>query len=216
MLRNRTILHQALPAVGSDFRDRQVRLCGFQVRSSLLRLLVDFGRIDVRQQLVLFYPCANIEIPALQIPVRSCVNRSIGKGLRNAWQHNFICRCALAGKDHADGRDGPFLGLLLQPRFGCRSRVDTRVNHRAHEDDGDCGKQNRSMTGRPGRDSARVRTRTFPFLRFRFGSCGDTIFAGSHCFSFTHAGFDLSAIRRFLASRRITPVQETKHRWDED
>ncbi len=138
LLGNGARAHQVLPATGGDLRNVQVGLRGIQVRSGLLQLLVDFGSFNLREQLALLDMRANVEIPALQIATGSRIDWRVTECLRVAGQNNFLGGGTLPRKDHRDGGNGRVFRSLLEPRFGCCSRMDAGVNQESKSNERSC------------------------------------------------------------------------------
>ncbi len=75
LLGNGVLFEKTLPADGGGVRQIHVGLDALQIGAGLRELLIDFGRVDLGQQIALLHTGADIEIPALQVSVRARVNR---------------------------------------------------------------------------------------------------------------------------------------------
>ena len=105
--------HQILPAVCSDFGDVQISLGGIQVCSGLLKLLVEFRRFDLREQLPFLNMRPNIEIPTFEIATGSRVNGGVAKRLRVARQDDLLQRRAFLRRHNGNGGDSRFFCSLF-------------------------------------------------------------------------------------------------------
>ena len=92
LLRNRIRLEQISASGRRWSAPAPVGLGGLQIGPRLLQLLIDLGRVDLRQQFALSHTRADIEIPVLQIAVGTGIDRRIDEGLGVAGQHDLLRR----------------------------------------------------------------------------------------------------------------------------
>src|SRR5882724_7389002 len=118
LLRDGAGADEKFPAGGSDFGNVVVGLRGFEVRASLLELLVDFGRFNFGQELAFFYGRADVEIPALEVTVGTGVDGRVDEGDGVAREGDLLGRGVGDRVDYVDDWDGGFVGGTRYVGFG--------------------------------------------------------------------------------------------------
>jgi len=66
----------------------------------LLQLLVDFRRVDFRQQLAGFHMRADVHQPALEVSIGAGIDGRVGKGLHVGRKNDFLRFGGALGLDH--------------------------------------------------------------------------------------------------------------------
>ena len=114
LLRDRIGLAQRLIAVGIDLGQIHRGHDLLARRPGLQQLLIDFRRIDIRQQLALRDVAADVLVPAQQIAVGAGVDRRLDISLQSARQHQFLVRLFGRGMDHGHRGHGVLLSGVGQ------------------------------------------------------------------------------------------------------
>ena len=94
----------------------------------LPQLLIDFGCVDLRQQVALFDLRAYVEIPAFQVPTGACIDRRIYERLSASGQDHFLSRCAVLRMSNVYGQDRRLLSRVLQFGGSLHTRPDAAVD----------------------------------------------------------------------------------------
>src|ERR1700678_704033 len=77
-------------------------------------LLIDLRRVNLGQQLTLFDVGPDVEVPVLEVSIRSGVNWRIDEGLNVARQQDLLRRRTLFRLNDQNGWRGQFAGLRSQ------------------------------------------------------------------------------------------------------
>src|SRR5271169_59685 len=133
-------LQQIPVAVCGDPRQVQVGFRGGQVGSQLPQGLIDFGGVDLRQQLAGFHAGADIHIPFLQVTVGAGVDGSVDERLHVGGEHDLRRGRSARGMDdgHAGDRHLPGFPMQTGARLDARQdSSDDQSDYGQHGDDGD-------------------------------------------------------------------------------
>jgi len=74
-------------------------------------MLIQFGSLDLRQQLTALHPCADIRVPPLDITVGARIDGGLDIGLDTGRKGDVELRSARLRMGHADGRARLFVGI---------------------------------------------------------------------------------------------------------
>src|SRR5262249_46213953 len=128
LLRDDVGLQQKQPAVRGYLCQLEISLRCPKLALCLLQLLIKFGRFDLGQKLSLFRVCTDIQIPLLQIPTGTRIDRRLGERFGGARQCDFLrAGIGLGMHDFYQSR-GAGSNVLLQSLFGFPSRPNPGVD----------------------------------------------------------------------------------------
>ena len=118
LLRYRVGLAQRLITIGIDLG--QIHCCHDLLAGSsrLHQLLVDFRRVDIRQQVALPYMRANVFVPAKQISIGAGVDRRLDIRLQGARQNEFLVGLFLRRMDNGNRGNCVLHGRIRQHAAG--------------------------------------------------------------------------------------------------
>ena len=90
LLRDGVLGQQRLPPVAGHAGKVRIGLHALQFGARLVQLLVDFGRLDLGQEIAFAHVRANVEVPLLQVAVGARVDGRIGKCLYIAGKREIV------------------------------------------------------------------------------------------------------------------------------
>jgi hypothetical protein len=106
LFRNSVRFNQILIARRGNSGKIGVGLGGVQVGTRLRKLLIDFGRVNIRQQLALWHSGSDIVVPLLEVAVGTGVDRRFHVGLQRTGQHQVFLGDLRRGMYDRYGRYG--------------------------------------------------------------------------------------------------------------
>jgi hypothetical protein len=111
-----------LPARRGFLGQPIVRLGGRKIGPRLMELVVDLGRVDLREELPGLHVSTDVRGPAFEITVGARVDRSVDERLHVAGQNQLLAGIACLGSYDRNGGNVERLRFLLQRCSGLEAR----------------------------------------------------------------------------------------------